>query len=363
MTNLPLFSIIVPVYNVQQYIHQCIDSVLSQNFKDYELILIDDGSTDNSSIICDKYSQKDLRIKVIHKENSGSSDARNSGLKNANGKYIIFLDSDDYWNRNDALTYLAEIINDNNADIIFLKETIYYERINKYLHPVLEFNREKIQHCSIEKVLKYLVESQQLTVFSWDKVIKRKLIVDNNIEFESGLRLEDVDWFPKVMLNAKTFDALNCIFYVYRKQRKNSVTFKVEFEDLKDIFSSIKKWITNIHSGDYSTDTRKYMLSFFALLYAVLLGLIPLIKNSSMHNFKNEYKNIQKDIKRYSWILNYDSDIKIKIVKIIYKLFGIKFVSFIMSKQSNYHYLYFYRYFSKLYLFFSSLIDKIDKLN
>ena len=100
MSNFPVFSIIVPVYNVGLYLERCIESILKQSFDDYEVILVDDGSTDNSSAICDLYSELDPRVAVIHKTNGGLSDARNSGLKIAKGAYICFIDSDDYVNKN-----------------------------------------------------------------------------------------------------------------------------------------------------------------------------------------------------------------------------------------------------------------------
>ena len=91
------FSIIIPVYKVEKYLNQCVDGVLSQTFKDYEIILVDDGSPDKSPLICDEYSASDSRVRVIHKPNGGLSQARNEGLNIAKGEYVIFLDSDDYW--------------------------------------------------------------------------------------------------------------------------------------------------------------------------------------------------------------------------------------------------------------------------
>ena len=103
---MPLFSIIVPVYKAEKYISECVDSVLAQTFEDFELILADDGSPDRCHEICDEYAKKDSRIKVIHKNNGGASSARNSGIDAACGEYIIFLDSDDYWEGNkEKLSY------------------------------------------------------------------------------------------------------------------------------------------------------------------------------------------------------------------------------------------------------------------
>ena len=110
------FSIIIPCYKVEQYLHQCVDSVLAQTFDDYEVILVDDGSPDGSPAICDEYSKKSNKVKVIHKLNGGLSDARNVGLKEASGDYIVFLDSDDWWCDNNALMKTADRLESSHAD-------------------------------------------------------------------------------------------------------------------------------------------------------------------------------------------------------------------------------------------------------
>ena len=107
MQRKTLFSIIVPVYNVEPYIERCINSVIQQQYDEWELLLIDDGSSDNSALICDKYAADDKRIKVIHKDNNGVSSARNVGLRSVNGDYITFIDADDYWETSNVLSHLA----------------------------------------------------------------------------------------------------------------------------------------------------------------------------------------------------------------------------------------------------------------
>ena len=109
-------SVIVPVYNVEKYLTKCVDSIMNQTYKDLEIILVDDGSTDNSGKICDEYVKKDKRFKVIHKKNGGLSDARNVGIKNSTGEYLSFIDSDDYID-NDMIECLYNACIKNNADI------------------------------------------------------------------------------------------------------------------------------------------------------------------------------------------------------------------------------------------------------
>lgn len=112
----PVISVIVPIYNVEKYLPRCIESILNQSFKEFELILVDDGSSDNSGKICDIYAEKDERVKVIHKENGGVSSARNVGIKAVNGEYIGFVDPDDYIDR-EMYKNLYELCENNNCDI------------------------------------------------------------------------------------------------------------------------------------------------------------------------------------------------------------------------------------------------------
>lgn len=140
MNYCPKFTVIIPVYNVAAYLAKCIDSVLKQEFKQYEVILIDDGSTDESGTICDKFAEQDKRIVVIHQKNKGLSAARNIGIENAKGEYILFLDSDDYWHDSSALNIIYSRLNVSNADILsfnymsFITNKKEYNRIMKRLN-------------------------------------------------------------------------------------------------------------------------------------------------------------------------------------------------------------------------------------
>ena len=128
------FSIIVPVYNVEKYVKQCINSILSQTYINYELILVDDGSTDSSGSICDSFKNNKL-IKVFHKKNGGLSDARNYGFKKAEGEYVIFLDSDDYWIDNDFLSNINKMLIKKNYDLIIFNTIKYFDESEKKSNP------------------------------------------------------------------------------------------------------------------------------------------------------------------------------------------------------------------------------------
>lgn len=131
-------ELLIPVYNVEKYLHQCVDSVLAQDNKDYEIILVDDGSPDNCGKICDDYANKYSQIKVIHKENGGLSDARNFGIKVAKGDYLIFLDSDDFWKGTEVLSDLSKIVDIKPVDVVLYGRTLVFEDGDFFLHYILE---------------------------------------------------------------------------------------------------------------------------------------------------------------------------------------------------------------------------------
>ena len=129
----PFLSIIIPVYNVEKYLHQCVDSVLAQNLDSFEIILVDDGSPDNAGKICDEYAEKDARVKVIHKENGGLSKARNTGIDAAEGEYIIFLDSDDWWNPLVSVNAMLEKVKaEPDVDMFLFSSLDYVEGVGYF---------------------------------------------------------------------------------------------------------------------------------------------------------------------------------------------------------------------------------------
>ena len=177
-------SIIVPVYNVEKYLNRCFDSILNQTFTDFELILVDDGSTDNSGIICYEYKTKDNRIKVIHKENGGLSSARNAGLDIARGKYIGFVDSDDFINK-DMYKILFDTIQANNSDMVICD---YYkvneDDINKFRNLKCNCENIKIKNLNNLESIDNLFLTGEKFIYAWNKLYKRELF--NDLRYEKG---------------------------------------------------------------------------------------------------------------------------------------------------------------------------------
>ena len=207
----PKVTIITAVYNKEELIHKCVASVLSQNFIDFELILVDDGSPDNCPKICDDYAKQDSRIKVIHRENGGHAVAVNTGVLNAMGEYITVLDADDYFCDNDGIGEMIRVAELYNSDIV----------ITDFLEVWDEENRPTFLNASGIKVLEYLIEEDIYHATARSRLFK-KTIFDNNNLFKK-LICDDEEWTPKTFFRAERVSILPKHIY-FRTTPEDSVT-------------------------------------------------------------------------------------------------------------------------------------------
>lgn len=210
-------SIIVPVYNTEKYLHKCIDSILNQTFEDFELILVDDGSTDSSRLICDEYAKKDERVVVIHKENGGLSSARNAGLDAAKGEYISFIDSDDFITET-MMQSLLEHAQMANAEIAITGRINRYEFNNK---ETIAFKLEKGKIYSKIEAIEQLLLRKEIDVSVCDKLFKN--IVFDDIRFPVGETNEDCAIIFRAFLKANVLVHTNTADYYYC-HRNNSIS-------------------------------------------------------------------------------------------------------------------------------------------
>ena len=178
---MPTVTVIVPVYNTEEYLSRCIDSILSQTFTDFELILINDGSTDNSGRICDNYAQKDSRVKVVHKENGGVSSARNKGLEVAQGEWITFVDSDDYVSE----TYLSDFPKNDENELEICGLISYNGQSFTSSQSHIRYVEKDVVNF-YEDLFKYRANTSACA-----KLIKRSIIVENKIKFDVNIRLTE----------------------------------------------------------------------------------------------------------------------------------------------------------------------------
>lgn len=205
----PVISVVVPVYKVENYLEKCILSLLNQTYSDIEIILVDDGSPDDCPRICDDFRIIDARIKVIHKTNGGLSDARNAGLEIAIGKYVLFVDSDDYI-ESDTCASFIRALNRQEADIIVGNaRRIENEQTSYMVH-------SKIEHIITgEEYLKIELSNHNMNTISWLNMYNRAFLIENNLKFKVGILHEDDHFTPRAFLKAQTVTGIDTIFYNY----------------------------------------------------------------------------------------------------------------------------------------------------
>jgi glycosyltransferase involved in cell wall biosynthesis len=229
---LPFLSIIIPVFNVENYIDECLQSIINQDFNDYEVILVDNGSTDQSSKICDTYAEKYKYIKVIHlNENLLPAGARNLGLNEAVGKYIHFCDSDDYY-VDGSFSSIAKLLENSSATVLIGKFICTPEKGAFVSHDV-SLDEEIINNGDANIIANYLVGLPNLLCTPWRFIVKRELLLSNNLKFTEGYHSEDEEWFPKIVCCANSFVLHNEPFYYYRPRATGSVTSSKTFLNSK----------------------------------------------------------------------------------------------------------------------------------
>lgn len=310
----PTLSIIIPVFNVAQYLSICIESVINQSYSDYEIILVNDGSTDDSGIICDEYSMKYKNIKVIHKTNGGLSDARNYGITQANGKYLIFLDSDDFWENESLNKIMFEIQKSNEVDLCFLSRSKYLGENNK--KEFINYDSQKYNSKNYIDVLELLSLENKLQVSACTKIINREIIVKNNLVFEKGLLNEDIDFFFNLMLYVKDIVVIDVPFYNYRANRIGSITNSIGEKNIRDRYNIIIKWIDIVEKKFINERIKLYYYRMIGYEYEVLLGSIDFLEK----NTRNIYLELLREIR---WIYKYRKNRRSRCINVIINAIGL----------------------------------------
>lgn len=205
----PFFSVVIPVYNAEKYINRCVESILQQSYENFEVVLVDDGSADRSMEICEELGQKDTRVSLFHQKNQGVSAARNKGISMAEGKYLVFVDADDYI-RVDTLMLLYESCNDCKADVCFFGyQGVVGSEVKQVVLPP-KFCGEKSPDLLLELIKKNAFG------LAWNKAIKRDLIMENRLLFDETMRVfEDQDLMMRVWNKASVICSMEDALYFY----------------------------------------------------------------------------------------------------------------------------------------------------
>lgn len=310
-------SFILPIYKVEAYLPQCVDSILSQSTADCEIILVDDGSPDGCGAICDRYAQNHENIKVIHKPNSGLSDARNAGFALATGKYILFVDSDDYLEEG-AVANILDWIDTTDADVAFLlSRKVYPDGTSEPLGENLI--REEILGKSREEVLRFLVTRPKFPASAWGKIYRRAFLLEHGFHYPHDRRLsEDLMYSLDLFLTAEKFDYLDFPYYCYRQNRAgsicNTVNAKYYFDTFLFVTESAQRFAINNKAKD---EMSALALSFAAYEYAILLWQLLDLSGEDRGKAKAM-------LKEYRWILSYGKSAKTRLVRYAVTLLGLE---------------------------------------
>lgn len=313
-----VFSIIVPVYNASNFIRRCVDSIIKQDFSEYEVLLIDDCSTDDSAILCRQYESSDKRIHFSQNEiNRGASATRNRGIKEARGEYLLFIDSDDFWLEDSVLSYLYNIVKEYRRSDFILFNRSNVDEIG-VLHNWKHLPEGKVGMGKSEPVYE-MTKKGIFPVSTGMKLYRKDFILENNLYFKEGVVWEDILYYYKILLCAN--EAFVCDKYFYAACY-NSSSVSRNNSELKvcNLFEMIKECL----SINISNSNDKYALySILAYYYVILLSQLKYISESN--------KIIKTEIYSYKWLLNYNLYTPLRLFTIFRNIFGIKLASSLLS--------------------------------
>lgn len=324
-------SIVVPVYNVSKYLIKCLDSLLSQNLphNEYEIIVVDDGSTDDSGVLADEYASNHPElINVIHQDNRGLSGARNSGIKIAKGKYIQFVDSDDYLEPN-VLKTLVEKMERDSLDILrFNYQNVNEEyevfNPNKYYKPFVDYRDE------ICDGLIFLNERLGFGCYAWQFVIKSDLLRDESNLFLEGIYFEDTQWTPRILLQSKRVTSFDLIAYNYLV-RQGSITNSISDKKKRKVIEDKLLLISDLQHQMRCLSDIRWHKGLISSIVVSVIGYIAL----NFYSEKTEYLKRIKGLNVYP-LSTYHAT-KSNIGKITLINFSPLLVCWIIAKKNKIH--------------------------
>ncbi len=231
-----MYSVVIPAFNVENFLQKCVESVAYQpNGENIEIIIIDDGSTDSTPSLADTLSKQHKNVKVIHQTNRGLSCARNRGIEEASGDYVVFLDSDDFWS-DDVFLKIDQQITEQEPDFLVFSMNSFYENNEK--QPFLTITREMENKGRVNKEEALTLFLENNYSYGWCSVcyvIKKKILFDKKIKFPAGRLCEDVNFTYKLWANSSTVSFSSAYLYNYRREHKDSISHTASFKFSSDL--------------------------------------------------------------------------------------------------------------------------------
>lgn len=316
-------SFIITVYNVERYLRQCVESITHQSYEDIEVILVDDGSPDNSSQLCDTLAAEDGRIRVIHKKNGGLSDARNAGLLAATGDYVVFVDGDDFWLDKEQLKALMEVAKTQPVcDFIGFNCSYYYPDSDQFV-PWVAYQETLSKPTERDAAMIELVKSGTFPMSACMKLMKREFLIKNELFFEKGLIAEDIPWFINVLDKCNKCSFVNQYIYAYRQNREGSITNVSGDKSFRSLRYIVESETAKVETRRFSKEAKEALYSFLAYELSILL------------TYSNIDRDTYKQLKSYSWLVNYDMNPKVKKVKMVKIVLGFNMTVKLLKLYQN----------------------------
>lgn len=300
-------SVIIPVYNGAAVLDRCLESILAQTFRDYQVVIVDDGSTDESLTIAKGYESRDPRFAVLSTPHGGPGAARNAGLSRARGEYVLYMDADDCWVRKDLLQELENRIQKQPADAYMYQMAKVTEDgavLERYAKPPFEHADEVL---ALGDVYQDLVRDGHTLAAAWNKCVRRELLLENGIRFREDVLGEDIDWVLQLFCHVRTICLMNIQAYAYTQHR--TVSRSTQSDGPNDLVTIVDDWAGRIAAGDVShTDAVAGVLAFE---YGICMG--------SHHRLSPEKKRIMV---RSTHLLSHGLDRKTMLIRRFYQVFG-----------------------------------------
>jgi len=325
-------SIIIPVYNVEKYLWKCIESIMSQLDQSDEVILVDDGSKDSSFSICQKAQETYNNITLVHTKNRGCSAARNTGFELAQGEYVIFMDSDDYWLEDTYQQIKSEVLKHNECDAFLID----YKKLDDQTGELLEMDLERTYQADQalpgkDFVLKLLKVNKHLNVAAWRFIVKREALIKHQIYFEEGLYFEDMKWAFQVLLSVESAQYLPYSLNVYRTNTSHQITGSLSLKKILDRIQISAYWFNEAPQffqgeADLELFTRRTSELYFTSVISFRSLNNPqeekiVLEELNKHKILLNFPNYQ----RYEWVANTSQRLGIGVAsRLFYRLNKLK---------------------------------------
>lgn len=302
-----LFSIIIPVYNGERTLRRCLSSIAKQTLRDYQVLVVNDGSTDGTLTAAEEFARQDDRFSVLSKDNSGAGAARNMGLKHAQGEYVLFLDADDYWVQEDLLEILQSRIAEHPTDVLMFqmhKVTEKGDILKRYTKPGFQHN--DAVHALRDVYLELVADGHTLAS-AGNKCVRRQLLTENSILFRENTLCEDIDWVLQLFSCTATIRLMNLWAYAYTQHHTPSRSTQADAP--RDLVGIVEDWSRRIRQENMPH--REAVAGLTAFEYGICMG--------SYHLLQREQKAVMR---KNIHLLQHGLDRKTRLIHRFCRVFG-----------------------------------------